>query len=65
MIFTIDSTYTMNDEVFPCQVLETANKDVERVAKKFARNYDKSKVLNVSRKTIKNSKIGKVRISGP
>ena len=55
----------MNDEVFPCQVLETANKDVERVAKKFARNYDKSKVLNVSRKTIKNSKIGKVRISGP
>ena len=55
----------MNDEVFPCQVLETANKDVERVAKKFARSYDKSKVLNGSRKSIKNSKIGKVRISGP
>ena len=57
---TADSS--INNEVFPCEVLETPNKDVQRVAKNFVQNYNKSKFENGSRRTNKKSKIGKVNL---
>jgi len=53
------SDSSINNEVFPCEVLETPNKDVQRVAKNFVQNYNKSKFENGSRRTNKKSKIGK------